>query len=310
MTAPAAMPLVSVIIPTHNRAGVVGRAIRSVLAQTYPCTEIIVIDDRSTDNTPEILATFGDSIKVVRTTGTQGPAAARNSGIARCSGELVAFLDSDDVWQPHKLAAQVAVFLRRPASLAGVYTGRRTLLADGAVLDIRPRRGENTFESLCCRDRIVPSTLVVRRAVLHEVGLFDTRLPACEDWDLLLRIARRYTFDFIDDIAVVVDATASNRMSNRSRAVFLATHMILRRFSGRRPSREVLAGYLAIQARELFQMERFELAARYALRSLWLKFDRDEKLALRTLKRILRRAVIRKLSFWTKGLALLAHTSD
>lgn len=287
----AAAPLVSVVIPTFQRARLAERAVESALGQSYANIEVVVVDDGSTDGTADRLEKFRASgVRVLRNPENSGAAAARNHGIANSRGEFVAFLDSDDVWEAGKLEAQIARFLGGPAALGVVYGGRRTLLPDGTATETRAKLRGDIFERLRLRNPIALCTVVVRRSVLRDVGLFDTTLPACEDWDLLLRIAqKRHTFDFTDDLSLVVDATASGRVSDRRRAVFLANHIIFRRFNRPRPTREALAAHLAVQSRELFHMERFDLAARYAVRSLWLRFDRGEKLALRTLRALMLR---------------------
>jgi len=109
-------PLVSVIIPTFNRAWAVGRAIDSVLEQDYRPFELIVVDDGSTDQTAEILARYGDQLTVVCRE-NRGVSAARNAGVARAQGDLIAFLDSDDFWRPQKLTVQVDFFTSRPDAL-------------------------------------------------------------------------------------------------------------------------------------------------------------------------------------------------
>src|SRR4051794_38186186 len=106
--------LVSVIIPVHNYARFVGRAVNSVLAQTYEPVECIVVDDGSTDDTPALLAGFGDRIRVIRKE-KQGPAIARNVGIRSARGEYIALLDSDDYWRGHKLCGQIAAIEADPA---------------------------------------------------------------------------------------------------------------------------------------------------------------------------------------------------
>ncbi|HZD26260.1 MAG TPA: hypothetical protein VE631_08365, partial [Alphaproteobacteria bacterium] len=132
-------------------------------------------------------------------------------------------------------------------------------------------------------------TVMVRRAVLQDVGTFDTRLPACEDWELLLRIARRYSFDYIDGIAMLCDGAGGDRMSARARSVFIANHMIFRQYNRHSPSRATLAAYLALQSRELLHLSKYDLAGRYARASLRLSPDREERLALRTVRELMMR---------------------
>src|SRR5262245_37428364 len=187
---------VSVILPTYNRAHVLGRAVASALEQTYPHVELVVVDDCSTDETPRLEELASPRLTVLRMESNGGPSRARNLGIARSTGAYVAFLDSDDGWEPWKLEAPIDCFRRGPPELGAVYCGKRVFLADGATVEIRPTKRGFIFPDLLRRNFIIPSTLVVKRAVLDHVGVFDPLTPnGCEDWDLGLRIARCYAFD-------------------------------------------------------------------------------------------------------------------
>ena len=290
-TGVAGNPLVSVVIPTYNRGHVIERAVASVLEQTYRPVEIVVVDDGSTDDTMERLGRIlVPELKVLSTARNVGPARARNLGIAGSTGDYVAFLDSDDAWEPWKLEAQVRVLRNALSSrLGAVYCGRRIRLADGTRMEVRPHHRGDIFAALLRRNCVPLPTLLVKRAVLDAVGTFDPAMPACEDWDLVLRIARRFAFDYVAEPAIQYDGTGADRMSARARSVFIANHRILRRFNPGRPQRRVLAAYLALQSRELLSLGRFSLAARYALKSLWLAFDTGEKLALHTLRQLMMR---------------------
>jgi GT2 family glycosyltransferase len=287
------LPLVSVIIPTHNREAVIRRAVASVLAQTYPRIEIVVVDDRSTDGTQAVLEELQiPSIRILRTTNTRGAAAARNLGIAQSSGELIAFLDSDDAWDARKIELQVARFDRGPADLGVVYTGIRTHHPGGIITETRPEYRGRLLETLRWRNKVGgASSVVVKRAVLDEIGVFDTGLPACEDWDLWARIARKYLFDFVAEPCVHYNADGSDRLSRRSKSVFIANHLIFRRLNGRRAGARGLSMHLALQSRELYWLGRQRLAVKLAMRSLWLRPAQHERIALGTLKWILRDAV-------------------
>jgi len=185
------MPKVSVIIPTYNRADVIGGAIQSVLDQTYADWELIIVDDGSRDNTQDIVASYNDPrIRYIYrdNTGTPG---ARNTGIQASTGEYVAFLDSDDMFLPDKLQLQVAA-MDRKLNLGLVASGwtevdaqrkrRRTLCP------WRLKLGLTLADWLYDCLLIVPAVLV-RRNWLLRVGLFDAQLRYVEDWDLWLRLA-------------------------------------------------------------------------------------------------------------------------
>jgi len=181
-------PLVSVIIPTFNRAWAVERAVDSVLDQDYRPFELIVVDDGSTDQTAEILARYGNQLTVVCQE-NRGVSAARNAGIARAEGDLIAFLDSDDFWRPKKLTIQVDFFTSHPDALIcqtgefwvrngrRVNPGRRHRKLSGMIF--------TSSLELCL---VSPSAVMMRKTLFSMVGGFDETLPACEDYDLWLRV--------------------------------------------------------------------------------------------------------------------------
>lgn len=287
---------VSVVIPTYNRAHVIERAIESALAQSYPHKEIVVVDDGSSDGTLDLLRRLDlRELTLIQSPRNGGAARARNLGIAESRGGYVAFLDSDDRWAPWKLEAQVARFEQGPPELGLVYCGRRILLADGGEMAIEPKLKGDVFEALLCRNLMPLPTVMVKRSVLDDVGVFDPLMPACEDWDLVLRITRRYAVDFVEGPGLLYDGSGADRLSSRSRAVFIANHLIFRRFAGRRPARKTLAAYLALQSRELMAQQRFAWAWRYAVASLRLASGDDERIARRTLRDLMRRSTVGRL---------------
>jgi len=186
---------ISALIPTYNRAGYVGRAIESCLMQTLAPQEIIVVDDGSTDGTAEVLATYGDKLTVVRQSNS-GLSAARNAGIRVASGDYVAFLDDDDVWLPDKLACQKQALADAPGALV-VSTDFGYVVEDGSEsIPLAPRRpGQSSIlAALLMGDWLSPSTVMVHREALLDVGLFDPYLPPCDDWEMWLRLAQRYAW--------------------------------------------------------------------------------------------------------------------
>lgn len=183
-------PLVSVVIPTYNRSALVQLALDSVLAQTFTSLEIIVVDDGSTDGTGSALARYGRQICYIPQE-NQGESVARNHGIKCARGEYIAFLDSDDLWHPTKLARQL-VSLRENPSVGLVFCQATKIDADGRVLPGPALGAESsdmplTFENLCRRNLFAPSTVVMRRTLLDAVGGFDPAIQYGEDWDLWLR---------------------------------------------------------------------------------------------------------------------------
>ncbi len=163
-------PLVSVVMPVFNGEGFLAEAIESVLAQTWPRVEAIVVDDGSTDGSADVAREY--PVTYVHQAHAC-VAAARNRGVGMARGELVSFLDHDDLWLPRKLELQVEALVRRPS--AGICMCRFRTLTDGS-----PEAGESQSTGQL-------GTLLVRREVFDEIGLFDTRYPAGDDTDWFLR---------------------------------------------------------------------------------------------------------------------------
>ncbi|MBE9042396.1 glycosyltransferase [Oscillatoriales cyanobacterium LEGE 11467] len=189
-------PIVSVVIPTYNSDRYIAAAIDSVLAQTYPHWEILVVDDGSQDRTQQILQPIvrevGDRLRYIYQT-NQGVSAARNRGIEAARGEFVAFLDADDIFLPDKLAAQIEVFAVQ-TQLGMVHSGWRRVDAVGKpLLDVEPWREIPTLdlESWLRWKPVLPSAMMFRRQWLLEAGGFDSRFPPAEDTELVLRLALR-----------------------------------------------------------------------------------------------------------------------
>ncbi|HEX4735758.1 MAG TPA: glycosyltransferase [Thermoleophilaceae bacterium] len=181
---------VTVVIPTYNRSDLVGEAINSVLAQDWPETEVLVVDDGSTDRTPEVLAGYGDRVRVIRQENA-GESAARNTGILAASHELVAFLDSDNYWLPGKLGLQMQLFSHdEPPDVAfSAYTRIGDVPEEDVVLSEWAGTQEDALEQLLIGCRINTSTVIVRRNALIDVGLYDSSLRCAQDYDLWLRLA-------------------------------------------------------------------------------------------------------------------------
>jgi len=210
------MTTVSVIIPTFNRAEKLGRAVFSVLGQTYKGFELVVVDDGSTDETRERLLAFGDRVHVVTHETNRGVSAARNTGIRVSRGPLLAFLDSDDYWLPEKLEAQVEFLGEHPdrsicqTEEIWIRRGRRV---NPGRKHLKPS-GDIFFPSLE-RCLVSPSAVMLRRSLLDEVGFFDETLPVCEDYDLWLRIACRYPVDLIGRALLIKEGGREDQLSCR-----------------------------------------------------------------------------------------------
>lgn len=197
-------PLVSVIIPTYNRAELVVQAVESVLNQTYRKMEIIVVDDGSTDNTREVLREYEEEIEYIYQNRRSERSKARNDGFRHSKGDYIAFLDSDDLWLPTKIEKQVQVLDEKP-DVGLVYAGVEFVDMNGnpypgkICWDALERKRQSLYEDLMT-DNIIgaPSTVMVRRFCLSKVGLFDESMVTCEDLDLWRRLAQHCEFHKID----------------------------------------------------------------------------------------------------------------
>ena len=195
------MPKVSVIIPTHNRAALLGNAIQSVLDQTFEDFELLVVDDGSEDHPEQVVRSFSDPrVRFIRHPVARGGGAARNTGIQNTHGPFVAFLDDDDAWYPEKLDLQVALLEKGARKLALVYGGYDIGDASGAQLTgtKTPIARGNLRHQLLSSNVIGGTSLIlVRRAALEHIGGFDENLPSFQDHDLYLRLSEHYKFDFV-----------------------------------------------------------------------------------------------------------------
>ncbi len=209
------------LLPTHNRAHLLGRAVRSVLGQTYRELELLIVDDGSTDGTPALVEGLRDErVRSVRLDVRAGAPRARNEGLARARGELIAFQDSDDEWHAEKLARQVERFEGLSRGTAVSYSAILRIMSTAAVRI--PRHDEERSlsgdlrSSLVVGNFISTQTAVVRSDALRAVGGFDERLPRLQDWDLWLTLSERYLFDFLDEVTVTAYETADSITLDRS----------------------------------------------------------------------------------------------
>lgn len=223
-------PNVSVILPTYNRADILGESIRSVLEQTYEQLELIVVDDASTDDTPRVVRNVPDDrVVYLRHDRNKGAPAARNTGLAEARGEYVAFQDSDDEWFPRKLERQMRAFERASADVGVVYTGMlraeqgetRRLPYPGVAQprgDIRPSLARQNF--------IPTQAALVRRECFDAVGTFDADVWPLEDWELWIRLSEQFQFELVDDVLAAAEVRPDS-ISTDSRAKVEARERIV-----------------------------------------------------------------------------------
>ena len=177
------------------------RAVNSVLDQSFQDFEIIIVDDASRDNTEKMVSGIRDKrIFYIRHEKNRGGSAARNTGIKQARGEYIAFLDSDDEWLPEKLEKQLKVFEQSTNSVGLVYTG--------IIKESKQRRSvhqprENTAQAILAENYVgTTSTPLIKKECFIKTGLFDETLPSAQDWDMWIRIAQHYEFDFVPEVLV------------------------------------------------------------------------------------------------------------
>ncbi len=198
------MPKVSVIIPTYRRPDFLGKAIESVLDQTFQDFEVIIVDDASNDNTGEVVRGFVDKrIHYVCHEVNRGGAAARNTGILKAREQYIAFLDDDDEWLPEKLQLQVTVLDQSPPEVGGIYTGytriKRTT-GESLGITLPTKRGDLSYELLVSNPLAGTTGILIRKKCLEDVGLFDEKLASFQDYDLWIRISKKFQFEYINRV--------------------------------------------------------------------------------------------------------------
>jgi len=218
-------PLVSVIIPTYNRAEVLCRTIDNALAQTYTHTEIIVVDDGSTDETLSTLHRYNDRIRVIAQSNA-GPAAARNRGIEAARGDLIAFQDSDDLWLPKKLERQVALLDRAgDAVVCCLCNAVFRYLGQAEFTSFKrswlfPRLSQgiwtNAAEVLATRFVLFCQAVVIRRRILERMGGFDETLKYNEDYEFPLRLALEGSWAIIEEPLTIWQQGAQGSWSDKA----------------------------------------------------------------------------------------------
>ncbi len=235
-------PAVSVVVAAYNYGRFLGGALASALGQTFRDLEVILIDDGSTDDTEDVArAHLTDGRLRYLRTDHLGQPAAKNAGVRACRAPLVAFLDADDVWLPHKLERQVGLFRRDPG-LGVVYARRLLIDEEGWELHYeQPPLYRGEVPGAMFRQNFVCfSSSVVRREVFDTSGLFDERVPLAIDFDLWLRAALRYRFDYVDEPLVkyrVGHASLSRRVEERLEIALGIMRRFLDVYGGRRALR-------------------------------------------------------------------------
>ena len=223
---------VSIIIPTYNCARLIGRAIESVLNQTYRDFELIIVDDSSTDNTEKIIKKFQEQdkrVKYIRHEKNRGGSAARNTGIKNAKGEYIAFQDSDDEWLPEKLKKQMEVFKNTSSKVGVVYTGfwrikdnKKTYIPQSWV----KQKDDNIYFELLKGNFVGTPTILIKKKCFKKVGIFDEKLPRLQDWELVIRLSKYYDFKCIDE-PLLISYYTTDSISANHKALIEALELIL-----------------------------------------------------------------------------------
>ncbi len=196
-------PAISVVIPTYNYGRFISDALESVFLQTLEPTEVIVVDDGSEDETESVVASFGGNVIYIRQE-NRGVCNARNTGVARSSGEFITFLDADDFWEPSKLQRQIERFEKDP-ELGMVHCGMREFDGEsGKTVALHLEGGEEDVADnlLLWNGPVVVGpggTIMVKRLAFDKVGGFDPEIKVGEDWDFCYRIAREFRVGFVPE---------------------------------------------------------------------------------------------------------------
>lgn len=269
---------VSVIIPTFEYGSFIAEAINSVLAQTYPAAETLIVDDGSTDDTEAVVSEFGDRVKYIKQENA-GVSAARNTGVDNSTGEYIAFLDADDIWKPRKIERQLAKFAE-DAEIGLVHCGMREFSEeDGETIRLYLEGGEGwVANDLLLWEKPIlvgpGGTIIVTRKAFEKVGGFDTDLKVGEDWDFCYRIARKYKVGFVREPLVDYRSHGAAAHRNvdemaRGMGLFYEKAFDTGDESILRLRRRSMGNYHRVLAGSYFQSGEYAAFARHAAKSIW-----------------------------------------
>lgn len=231
------MPLVSVILPTYNRAHMIKKAIDSVLSQTYSDLELIIADDASTDDTKEVVKAISDErIRYFCCEKNGGAAAARNFGIKKASplSEWIAFEDSDDIWHRDKLEKQFLSLSKEPMAEFCYHKIRYDMGGDYCAilpderLSVEKKHGD-IFAELLHENLVDCPSMLIKRSLLEKTGLFDETLPALEDYDLAIRLGKASKAAFADEV-LLESSYSTTGVSGSPKNYLIASCLILSKY--------------------------------------------------------------------------------
>lgn len=237
-------PKVSVILPTYNRADILGRSISSVLDQTFHDLELIVVDDASTDNTKEVVESFEDNrIHYITHNINKGAASAMNTGINDSNGCFVSIQNSDDFWLPEKIENEVNAFARSDSKIGVVYSklcqvqNNRRVYVPG----FKVKKKEGNIHDELLNGNFITGLSLIRKECFEKVGLYDENLPGLEDWELYIRISKYYDFRYIDKTLIIAELSQDS-LSVKPSIFINSTKMILKKHNKKFKENSIAAG--------------------------------------------------------------------
>lgn len=269
---------VSVVIPTYNYGRFISEAIDSVLAQTYPIDEIVVVDDGSTDETEEVVRGFGERLRYVKQDNS-GVCSARNRGVAETKGDYIAFLDADDIWEAGKIEKQIAMF-GSDREIGLVHCGMRefdSITRETTRFHLDGQAGWVADELLLWeRPAIIGlgTATLVKRVAIDAVGGFDERMKVGEDWDFCYRVARLYKVGFIPEPLVNYrnhGVNAHNDVAEMERGMgrFYEKAFTTTDVSVLKLKRRAYGNYHRVLSGSYFQAGKYGRFVSHAIRSIW-----------------------------------------
>jgi len=275
----AQKPLISVVLPTYNRPRLLKRAVETVLKQTYPNIELVIMDDHSPVPAKEVLSAYSfdaiSNVRQLRHSKNEGANVARNNGIRAASGQFISFLDDDDQWDRKKTAKQVDTFLTADDSVGFVYTGTRYVLHNDAKTAVHTVSGDVTRDILAGAPIAEFSAIMVRADVVERAGLPDERLPSWQDLEWFLRLSLHCRFEPVPEPLTIRRKDHGERIGNRfeerrdvSYPLFVSKHRSLARKHGRRCERMFLAHLLRTLALSALQNSHYAEARKHFVKSI------------------------------------------
>lgn len=266
--------MISVVIPTYNRAAYLQLALESVLCQDYPCFEVVVVDDGSTDDTASVLQSYVGRVRFFRQANA-GPSVARNRGILEARGELVAFLDSDDLMVPGRLARQAALFAKEPelGLVAGDYAKIGPHGESLGIMALSRTDRRHLARGVWYRNFFATGTVMVRRSCFESVGLFPVDINFAEDWDLWLRIMDKHRVLYVSGVEAYIRFHTNSLVASLSWKNFDDWHTVIERAFERESS--------IVQRIKKAESLRRKRLSYYLFNMAWAVFARDSATATR-----------------------------